>query len=186
MLEKLLNWDQDLLIYLNSLGSEQTDVFWLITTSFITWIPLFLFIIILLFQVYNRKELRWVLLSYMSMLIFLTIVIFIVKESVGRFRPINDISINGVLRIISSPTDYSFFSGHAASSFSIIMLAVLFLKRKIKWIGFLFIWPLLFSFSRMYLGVHYPIDIIVGALVGVLFASIFYRMHQKIIGPYIM
>lgn len=178
MFEKLLKWDQDTLIYLNGLGSEKSDLFWLITTNFITWIPLFLFIIILLFQTYNQKEFGGVALCYISMLVILTIVILITKEGVERLRPVNDTSINQLLRIVRMPTDYSFFSGHAASSFSIITMTVLFLRKRIKWIGFLFLWPLLFSFSRMYLGVHYPLDILVGCLVGVVFAWILYRIFN--------
>jgi undecaprenyl-diphosphatase len=186
MFEKLLDWDQETLIYLNNLGSQQFDIFWYITTNFLTWIPLFLFISILLFRMYGRKESFWIALSFISMLTFLVVAIIITKESVGRLRPINNADINMLLRTITRPSDYSFFSGHAASSFSIATLAFLYLRKKLKYAYLLLIWPILFSFSRMYLGVHYPLDILVGMLVGILFAYIFYRMHQKFIGPYIM
>ena len=126
------------------------------------------------------------ILSYISMLIILSITITAVKEGVGRLRPNNDEAINLLIRIVHQPSSFSFFSGHAASSFSIATLAVLFLRKKFKWINLIWIFPLLFSFSRIYLGVHYPLDIMAGALVGVIFAWIFYRMHQKLRAPYIM
>jgi len=186
MFEKLLEWDQQTLIYLNNLGSEQFDAFWLITTNFLTWIPLFLFIILLLIQSYGKRELRWVVLTYTSMLVVLTVTIFLTKYGFARLRPVNNETFNTLLRVIRTPTDYSFFSGHAASSFGITTLAVLFLQKEIKGIGFLFLWPLVFSYSRMYLGVHYPLDIFVGTIAGISFAWIFYRMHRRFRAPYIM
>ena len=184
MLEKLLKWDRETLIYLNGLGTEQSDIFWLITTNFLTWIPLFLFIIIVLVLTYNGKELLSVALSLSAMLIAVTVAIVLTKSGVGRLRPVNDTDVNTLLRVLTSPQDYSFFSGHAASSFSIITLAVLFLRKKVKGISFLFIWPLLFCFSRLYLGVHYPLDILAGSVVGILFGVIFYQLHLKFSAPY--
>lgn len=186
MFEKLLEWDQQALIFINNSGSEQFDAFWLITTSFLTWIPLFIFIVLLFFHTYSREEATWILLSVLSMLVMLVIVIFITKESVERLRPVNNFEFNSALRILTKPADYSFFSGHAASSFSIAMLSIFYLRKKITLIYILLLWPLLFAFSRMYLGVHYPLDILVGSIVGILFATIFYRMHQKFRAPYIM
>lgn len=186
MLEKLLEWDQQALIYLNNLGSEQFDSFWLTITKFPTWIPLFLLIIFLLIKAHNRKESIWIFFTYISMLLVVTVAIFLTKENVGRLRPINDEGVNTFLRALNKPSDFSFISGHAASSFSIAMLSILYLRKKIKWIYILLLWPLLFTFSRMYLGVHYPLDILAGSIVGVLFAYIFYRLHQKFKVPYIM
>lgn len=186
MLESVLDWDQQTLIYLNNLGSGQFDVFWLITTNFLTWIPLFLFIILILFLNFSRKETYWILLSFLFMLVMLTITIFLTKYNIARLRPINEPSLNGLLRTLSKPTDFSFFSGHASSSFSIVMLGYLYLRKKVKGIAILFLWPILFAYSRLYLGVHYPLDILVGTLVGVLFAYTFYKMHKKIIAPYIL
>lgn len=184
MFEKLLEWDQQALIYLNTSGSEQFDAFWLTVTKFPTWIPLFLLIIFLLIRTYKRKESIGVLLSFVFMLLFVTAAIFLTKENVGRLRPINDENINTVLRALTIPSDYSFFSGHAASSFSIAWLSILYLRKTSNWIYLVLIWPLLFTYSRLYLGVHYPLDILVGSLVGILFAAIFYAMHQKLRAPY--
>lgn len=185
MFEKLLEWDQQALIYLNNLGSEQFDAFWLTVTKFPTWIPLFLLIIFLLIKTHNRKESVGIFFSFIAMVLFVTAAIFLAKENVGRLRPINDANVNTYLRALTKPSDYSFFSGHAASSFSIASLSILYLRKKIKWIYILLLWPVLFTFSRMYLGVHYPLDILVGSIVGILLAYVFYKMHQKLKAPYI-
>lgn len=179
MLEQLLEWDANVLIYLNNLGSDTFDGFWSAITKFNHWTPLFLVIIFLLFRKTPKKEAFLQLLTFAGMLLLLTLVIFLVKESVGRLRPCNDPEINTLIRVVRRSRDYSFFSGHAATSFSIATLAVLFLRKRFKWAYIIYIFPLLFSYSRIYLGVHYLIDIIVGALVGTLFAVVFYKIHLK-------
>ncbi len=186
MLEKLIEWDSATLIYLNNLGGENFDLFWITVTKFPTWIPLYLIIIFLIFWKNSSKQGLWMLLSYVSMLVILSISINTAKDLVGRLRPNVDESINSFIRIVLQSSNYSFFSGHAASSFSIAALAVLFLRKKFPLIHVVWLYPMLFSFSRIYLGVHYPSDIIAGAMVGILFASIFYLMYQKFRAPYIM
>lgn len=186
MLEKLVQWDREAFIYLNNMGVDQYDGFWSAITSFSNWTPFFLLLIFLLFFRNHREQGFWMLLAFSSMLTVLTIVIFTTKELVGRLRPNNDETINSLIRIVQQPTDYSFFSGHAASSFSIATLAVLFLRKRFGFIHLIWLYPLLFSFSRIYLGVHYPSDIIVGTLVGMLLAFIFYKLHQKFRAPYIL
>jgi undecaprenyl-diphosphatase len=185
MLDKLLEWDRDSLIYLNNLGVEKLDLFWITVTKFPTWIPLYLAIIFLIFWKNSLKQGLWMLLSFVSMLLMLTITINTIKAFVGRLRPNTDETISSLIRVVHQSSNYSFFSGHAASSFSIAALAVLFLRKKFPLIHFVWVYPVLFSFSRIYLGVHYPSDIIAGAMVGSLFALIFYRIYLKFRAPYI-
>jgi undecaprenyl-diphosphatase len=101
---------------------------------------------------------------------------FLVKTMFLRLRPNNQPELQDLIRILQSPTNYSFFSGHASSSFVVATFVVLCIKEKYKWIYAIYIWPILFVMSRIYVGVHYPSDLIVGAMVGILFAHIFYRL----------
>ena len=94
--------------------------------------------------------------------IFIITLTDLTKEVVARLRPNNEVEINTLIRILKSPTNYSFFSGHAASSTSITTLMYLFLRRQSKWTVLFYIWPIIFCTSRIYVGVHYPVDIIIG------------------------
>ena len=84
-----------------------------------------------------------------------------------------------MIRILQKPNNYSFFSGHASSSFAITTFVALVLKEKTRWIFAAYLWPLIFVMSRIYVGVHYPSDIFIGALVGTVFAFIFYKLCKK-------
>jgi len=182
MLDQLLQWDRDAFIYLNSLGIENFDVFWSYVTDFATWTPLFVLFVVLIFRAYPKKEAFWVLGTVFLTLTVVLICTGVVKEWVARLRPNNTEEINTLIRILKSPSGYSFFSGHSSSSFSITTSIFLFLKNKWKWSWVFFIWPILFALSRIYVGVHYPLDLIVGSLVGILFAIFFYRLYPKVRG----
>lgn len=184
MLERLLEWDKDTFIYLNNLGVDDHDWFWTTVTNFPTWIPLFLFFIVLVFIKYPKHEALWVLLTVTLLIVFISVATDVTKNYFARLRPNNDPGINTLIRILKQPGTYSFFSGHAASSFSITTLVVLFLRKRFKWAWLFFIWPLLFAASRIFVGVHYPLDIIVGTLVGISSAVLFYKLYTRLIVPY--
>lgn len=179
MWDELLRWDRETFIYLNSLGIESFDAFWSVVTEIHTWIPLFIFFIFLLFRKFPAREAFLKVTTVVLLAIFIILVTNWTKVSVARLRPSNDSEINMLIRVLKSPTDYSFFSGHASSSFSITFLVVLFLRQKWKWAPLFFIWPLLFCLSRIYVGVHYPLDILVGAGVGLMSGGLFYYLHRR-------
>ena len=181
MLETLKEWDKDLFIWLNSLGVETYDSFWVFVTQIESWIPLFVFFFILVFYYYGTK--RGLLVAFFVIMTF-TITILctnVVKEFVGRLRPNNVEALSDLIRVLQKPTSYSFFSGHASSSFSITTFIVLALKKHTKWIYMAFLWPLIFVLSRIYVGVHYPSDILFGALVGTVIAFVMYCIFKKIV-----
>ncbi|WP_421807835.1 phosphatase PAP2 family protein [Flagellimonas sp.] len=183
MWERLLKWDRDTFIYLNGLGIEQYDVFWSTATQFTTWIPLFLLFIALFFLKFPKREALYRFLTVLGLAVFIALITHVTKISVARLRPNNTEEIYTLIRILKTPTDYSFFSGHASSSFSITMLVFLFLRQKVKWAILFFIWPILFAMSRIYVGVHFPIDILVGMLVGLLSGWLFYVLYERFIAP---
>ena len=148
MVEQLKNWDRELFVYLNSLGIEDYDAFWIFVTQIKHWIPNF------------------------------------TKAAVARLRPNNVTDLADVIRILQTPDNYSFFSGHASSSFVVTTFLVLTLREKYKWIYIMYLWPILFIMSRIYVGVHYPGDILVGAFVGTVIAFLFYKSYQQFLIRY--
>lgn len=185
MLEEILQWDRETFIYLNSLGIEEYDIFWNTITDFYTWTPLFLLFLFLFFLKFPKKKAFALVVTLLFMVLLVTTLTDLTKEVVARLRPNNDEEINTLIRILRSPTNYSFFSGHAASSFSITTLVFLFVRRRFKWAWLFYIWPVLFALSRIYVGVHFPVDIIVGAAVGAGCAFLSYELYKKLIVPYL-
>lgn len=185
MLESILEWDREAFIYLNSLGIEQYDFFWSTVTKFPPWIPLFVLFLVLFFVKFPERDALFIVTTLFVMVFFVATLTDLTKEVVGRLRPNNNEQMNTLIRILRSPTGYSFFSGHASSSFSVTTFVVLFLRRHFKWVYLFYIWPILFVMSRIYVGVHFPIDILVGALVGMGSAVLFYKLYQVLILPYL-
>lgn len=183
MLDRILEWDRETFIYLNNLGIEQYDQFWITVTTFNTWIPLFLLFIGLIFWKYPKKEAVYILLTLLMLVWFVDTITDLTKHTVARLRPNNNEEINTLIRILKTPSTYSFFSGHSSSSFSITTGVVLFLRQRFKWCWLFYLWPIMFASSRIFIGVHFPVDIIVGSAVGVLSALFFYLLYVRLIAP---
>ena len=179
MYERLLNWDRDTFIYLNGLGTEAYDVFWLTSTKIYSWIPLFLIFIILFIKKFPRKQAIYKICTTVGLAVFITVLTLVVKNGIKRVRPCNDAVLKDFIRILETPSDYSFFSGHAASSWAITVLVFLLMRSRVKWAAIFFIWPLLFTYSRIYVGVHYPLDLIVGTIVGIVSGLLFQRIYYS-------
>ncbi|GGG52832.1 phosphatase PAP2 family protein [Croceivirga lutea] len=180
MFDDLREWDRQAFIYLNSLGIEEYDSFWSIITEISTWTPLFIFIIVFFFIKFPRHQAINRVIVVVFLVVFIMLLTMVVKEWVARLRPNNNEDINSLIRILKSPTDYSFFSGHASSSFAVATIVYLFLRKQFKWSITIFIWPFIFSLSRIYVGVHYPVDLIVGALVGIASAIGIYMLFNYV------
>lgn len=179
MLDELLAHDRELFVYLNGLGDEKYDSFWVFVTSELNWVPVFIVLLIAVFFKIPKKRVFRVLGVLIILIAFALLFTEGIKELVQRLRPSQEISLNGIIRVFKEPANYSFFSGHASTSFAITTFLVLTLRKQLWWISFLFVWPLLFAFSRIYVGVHYPLDVFTGALVGVLIAFLFYVIFRK-------
>lgn len=184
MLNKLLEWDKEIFVYLNNLGIEEYDTFWTVATEIISWTPLFILFFVLIMMAYPKKEALYRSLTVLILLLLVLLLTDITKDFFERLRPNNNEQLQHLIRILKKPTSFSFFSGHAATSFSITTLVVLFLRKKIGWVWILYLWPLIFSFSRIYVGVHYPFDILTGTSIGIVLALIFYKLYSRFIVPY--
>ena len=183
MLDQLLEWDRDIFVYLNKLGIENWDTFWTVATEILSWTPLFILFLILILSYYPGRRGKLMAVTVLGLLGCVLALMAITKAWVARLRPNQESELREYIRILKDSESFSFFSGHAATSFAITTIVVLFLRRKTPWIWLSFLWPIIFSFSRIYVGVHYPFDIVTGLLVGVGLAFLFYRAYYRFIEP---
>lgn len=179
MLDKLLEYDKNLFVYLNQLGIERYDAFWNLITRVTFWIPLFLLFPFLLYKAYPVRVARKLVFLLVLLAVCTITLTETVRNVVGRLRPSNTPDLQDLIRILQTPDNFSFFSGHAANSFAVTVFMVLLLRNSFKWTWVLFIWPVLFSLSRIYVGVHYPGDILAGAFVGCFMGFSFYRIAKS-------
>lgn len=178
MLDKLLSLDSRLLVYLNGLGSETYDALWLMITKQLYWTPFFLLLLYVIYKKIGTKQFLYVVLFITLILVFTDQVTNLFKNGFQRLRPCNSPDINTIIRVVKTSDSYGFFSGHAANSMAVATFIYLAMKPHFKYLFLLFLWPLIFAYSRIYLGLHYPIDIFCGYLFGIFSGYSFYKLHQ--------
>jgi len=179
MLQELLQYDKDFFLFLNGLGTPQWDNLFQFISHKLSAIPLYLFLLILSFQKFGGKR-TLVLLITIALLITVTDQLSnFFKYGVARLRPCHDPEIEPYMRLVKSYCggQFGYFSAHAANAFAIAVFFGGILKSDVKNMGlFLVLWAALVAYSRIYLGVHFPLDIITGALVGSLFGWLFVKL----------
>ena len=180
MLEKIIDLDKSLFIFLNNLGSKPFDAIWLLITKQFNWIPFFLLLLVILYKKIGTKQLLVALLSIAALITFTNELTDIIKFSVQRIRPCNDEELVGLIRIVKDSETFSYFSGHATNSMAAMIFIFLILRRFYKYSYLIFLFPLIFAYSRIYLGLHFPLDIISGYIFGSLVGVLFYRIYMLI------
>jgi len=178
MLEKIVALDTQLFIYLNGLGSETYDGLWLIITKQVNWIPFFLLLFYFIYKKIGIKQTGYLLLFIAFLLLATDQITNLFKYTVQRVRPCNNPEINTIIRVVQVRTSFSFFSGHAANTMAVATFLYLIFKKQFKYLWLLFLWPLIFAYSRIYLGLHYPLDILCGYLCGLITGYLMYKAYQ--------
>ncbi|KIC01796.1 phosphatase PAP2 family protein [Flavobacterium sp. AJR] len=184
MLEKLQELDTNLFVYLNGLGSETYDKLWLVITNQVNWIPLFLLLFYFIYKKLGTKQTLYLLLFIAILITCTDQLTNLVKNNVQRLRPCNNPDINSFIRIVQVRSSFSFFSGHAANTMAVATFLYLLLNKHFKYFGLLFLWPLVFAYSRIYLGLHYPLDILCGYLAGATMGFLLFKIYQKVRARY--
>ena len=173
MFEFVHSFDADAMYVLNHWLPTSTDVFWLAVTKTITWIPLYVVMVERLF----RRSAMDVFVKRLA-LVVLGVLLWdqgaeLFKHWIARPRPCQTMED---LRVLAHCSPYGFFSAHAANAFGLAFLFRKWLHQ--SWFPVLLIIAVLQSFSRIHLGVHYPTDLLFGALWGFLVSFVLHKIEK--------
>ncbi|SDS70551.1 undecaprenyl-diphosphatase [Formosa sp. Hel1_31_208] len=182
MLDQLIQIDTDLFLYLNNLGSETWDGFWMFYTTKFNWIPFYAVLAYLMYKRLNTKTFIFTLLVVALMITFTDQITNVFKKVlVMRLRPCHNEDIDGMFRLVKEYCGgrYGYFSGHASNSMSVAVFTSLMLRSKYKFLPFvMIIWAMAMGYSRIYIGVHYPLDVLSGMVFGALSGLLFYKLNS--------
>ena len=184
MLDRIKQIDTELLIFLNNLGNKSWDPLWVSITDKFTFLPLFILIIFFLFKKNGTKGLLVILLFISVLILFTDQFTNVVKDFTQRLRPCRLDELQGLLRDIDITCGkYGFFSAHAANSISVTIFIINCVDESVKKFlkPVLILWVMIFSYSRIYLGVHYPLDTIFGLSFGIFSGFLFKYIYNYFI-----
>ena len=181
MLEELVKLDTELFVYLNGLGTESWDGFWMFYTTKFNWIPFYGLLLFLMYKrINNTKVFLYTLLVIVLMITFTDQITNLFKKVlVMRLRPCYNPEIDDIIRLVkrSCGGKHGYFSGHASNSMAVAVFTGLMLRYKYKYaLYILIVWAIGMGYSRIYVGVHYPLDVLSGMLFGVLSGFLFYKL----------
>tara|TARA_B100000035_G_scaffold44348_1_gene33354 strand:- start:7166 stop:7753 length:588 start_codon:yes stop_codon:yes gene_type:complete len=182
MIEEILKLDSKLLIFLNNLGVPRFDTFWISLSKIEANILMYLFLICLFFYIQKPRP-KFSNILYLIFIIAIMITITdqganLFKDSFQRLRPCYDETIKDSIRLVKDNCGgkYGFFSAHASNSFSLATFFGLLFMNRIRYIILItLVYASFISYSRIYLGVHFPIDIICGSLFGLFIGFSIYK-----------
>lgn len=179
-MSELILGDRRLLLFLNGLGNSTIDPFWLVVTNSIYWLPLFLIFLYLVYRKFTLKKLLLVLLILGIAIVASDQLANLFKYGIARLRPCHDSELLSEMRFVVCGGQFGFYSAHASTSFLIATYLTRMIGKDYRFLKYLaFGWALLFAYSRIYLGVHFPGDVLIGALVGFLLGGLFSTIAQR-------
>ncbi|MFO7978734.1 MAG: phosphatase PAP2 family protein [Bacteroidales bacterium] len=169
MLEYLLEFDQKLFLFLNGLRMEQLDMVMYYISYKFTWVPLYIILTVLL-----AKKYRW---KALPLMIFVVILITMsdqgsvfFKNFFERLRPCRDPDLEGLVHLVRQRCGgvYGFVSSHATNAFALAIFMGKILNDRFRVVyPVMIVYAILNGYSRIYLGVHYPADVVFGSLLGI-------------------
>lgn len=187
MIDQILQWDTELFLSLNTWGISALDPFFLAISKVTIWIPLYAFFIFFIFKKFDTKN-ALIIVAGAIVVTILTdqLSVHLFKNVFERLRPCWNEAIEGQMRLVKDGCGgkFGFVSSHATNTFGFALYMGMVFKDRVNWVlPTLTIWALFISYSRVYLGVHYPLDVICGGILGsAIGITIFNLMKKRITG----
>ena len=180
MNDLLVSFDTWLFLLLNSLHLEALDPIMVIISGKFTWIPLY---VILLLLVIKKHQIKSMLIVVPFIVLLITssdqISVHLFKNLFERLRPCHNPDLDDFIHLLGNcGGKYGFLSSHASNTFALATFLILLMKQRAYLYALIF-WAGLVSYSRIYLGVHYPADILAGACLGILIGMLFWNLFIK-------
>jgi undecaprenyl-diphosphatase len=175
MIERL---DQQLLLFLNSLNSPFWDQVMYVVSGKLIWAPLYLAIMIYMGMKFRRKFLVILFFIIIGITLADQISVNLFKNVFQRLRPCHEPALEGLVHLVKGECGglYGFVSSHATNSFYVALLSLLFIRRRWFTISIV-LWASVVGYSRIYLGVHYPGDVICGSMLGALIGWGIFKLY---------
>ena len=184
MLESLLSADRSLFLALNHLNAPWLDQVMYWATNPLVWIPLFVFLLYLVIRTFRIKT-TTVILGVALMITVSDQLADLSKNNLKRMRPSHEPEIAASVHIVNEYRggEFSFYSAHASNTFALAIFLMVLFRKRYRYLGVsMIMWACLMSYTRIYLGVHYPLDFICGAVAGCLLGYFTGRITLYLIG----
>ncbi|MDX1753313.1 MAG: phosphatase PAP2 family protein [Salinimicrobium sediminis] len=185
-MEQLVELDRELFLFLNNLGSPAWDDFWNFITNKFASIPFYALLVFFLYRALGWKKTLLCLVLIAAVITSTDQLSNLFKHFFERPRPCRQEGVMEYARFVAVRCGrYGYFSAHAASSAALVLFLGMILRNYWKNIfSVLIVWGLLVSYSRIYIGVHYPGDILTGWIFGILIGFLFYRLFLFLLKKY--
>lgn len=175
MFDAITNLDQSLFFFFNKMHSPFWDILMSLVTRTEYWLLFFIFIAFYILKNYRLKGLIVLIILALAILVSDQFSVLI-KETVKRLRPTHDPAIQQLVHYVQNTGGlYSFFSSHASNTFAVATFTSLLFRNR-NYAVLIFLWAVIASYSRIYLGLHYPGDILTGWLLGIFIGILAYKL----------